>query len=123
MQALGYVGLPWAQGIDMGIIMFALEPGSLIGTQNILGLGPNLSHAVIGGLVYFAYAGWLQKSLGFNFYKSSSAQEKVNQEPRRVAQASKGLINATSVPPAGIWNGANIVGSSNQFDMNNSSMW
>ena len=107
----------------MAAFMFAFEPGSLIGTQNILGLGTKLSHAIIGGLCYFAYTGWLQQSLGLHFYRSSNAQQKVNQEPRRVAQASKGLINVNSSPPAGIWNGANVVGTANQFDMSNNSMW
>jgi hypothetical protein len=60
-QLLGYNNESWAAALDTTILIALVTPGGMLGTQTVAGLGPNITHAIIGGIVYYYYNSYLQQ--------------------------------------------------------------
>lgn len=67
MPQLLFPGNPLAIGVEVGLVIIVTSP-DVIGTYNLLGLGPNLSRAILGGVIFGAYSYYIKKSNETSMY-------------------------------------------------------
>lgn len=62
MQLFGFQNEPWAQGVEIGLLFYALQPGILTSLQ-VGSFSPAVTHSVLAAALYFGYNSYLKQMM------------------------------------------------------------